>query len=662
MDVDDAKIAELVARMDTTGSVLVPWRRRRAARRLASVRSPAAARALVTAYVSHNDDQVVAIAEAALAGLDDQASIDAVCDSMIAYGNERLTALVGMAGHLHSDPTRRALQLFLDGKFERYAELDFDGTMLATAHALADSALRARLAERARGSARVDWVRAIAAHRNVDRLRELSDREWEAATGILVAGGRWDDLWQMACDAPPVWGVRMLVALAGQAWRPERGAERDAFDRLAHLARTCLAELPGGPVTAESAVLRGHTARLSCLAVTADGTLLASAGYDGAVRLWQLPSGAPAGQLRSHARWVQSLAVTPDGTLLASGGDHVDGKVRLVRLPFGASTGVLAGHRGGVACLAVTPDGTLLASGAHGEHEQTVRLWRLPSGEPAGVLTGHRHWVKCLAVTPDSKLLVSGGGGGLYVDGEVRLWHLPSGEPAGVLSGHKYGVACLAVTPDGALLASGGGGYDRPELRLWHLPSGEPAGVLSGHTSAVTSFAMTPDGALLASSGLERTVRLWHLPSGEPAGVLTGHGHWVDCLAVTPDGTLLASGDEGGVVRLWHLPSGEPAGVLTGHERVVRCLAVTPDGMRFASGSDDQTVRLWHLALRVASRTPVGEIDVATVERLRDTMSDDGELAWASMMAELVRWRRRYDVEVGDATRGAGSTDVEIGE
>ncbi|MEU6717016.1 hypothetical protein ABZ897_36610 [Nonomuraea sp. NPDC046802] len=474
MHVNGGEVEKLAARMATGGR----RRQRRAARQLARTRSPKAVRALATAYASPGTDpRVVSIAESVLAGLDDPAGVDAVCEVLIATGAERLSALVSTTGYRHSDPVRHAVLLFLIGDFEQYAELDFDGGMLAAVHAAADAELRSRLAARARVAGRMEWVRAVS---GAQRRGELSDPEWEAVVATLTVTGRWDELWRLACEAPPVWGARMLRELAGQPWWPQSKVERAAFDKLAGLARACSEDLTRGHVAVKSAVLGTHLSSLSCLVVM-PGELLASVSFSNEVRWWHLPSGDPAGVLRAPKRGVRCMAVTPDGTLLVTGDDG----------------------------------------------------------------------------------------------GRVRSWHLPSGKPAGTLRGHKYGVRCLAVTPDG---------------------------------------------------------------------------------------TLLVTGDDGGTVRLWHLPSGESARVLTGHKRAVRCLAMAPDGTWFASGGDDGTVRLWHLQARAAIRTPVAQIDMANVERMRFTVKGDPERAWARLIRELVRRLHQYDIAVDTAGTAAflSPTDIEL--
>ena len=125
------------------------------------------------------------------------------------------------------------------------------------------------------------------------------------------------------------------------------------------------------------------------------------------------------------------MALSGDGTVVASGG--WDGTVRLWEPLSGRSLAVLEGHTGAVRNVALSADGRLVASSGW---DRTVRLWEAPSGRALAVLEGHTAGVVWVALSGDGKLVASSGG-----EGTVRLWEALSGRPLAVLAGHTGG-AC----------------------------------------------------------------------------------------------------------------------------------------------------------------------------------------------------------------------------
>ena len=99
----------------------------------------------------------------------------------------------------------------------------------------------------------------------------------------------------------------------------------------AWLGLACLGLLPASPLWAQEpklrATLRGHTQAVVAVAYSPDGKTLASASYDGTLKLWDVAGGKERATLKGHTDAVLCVAFSPDGKALASAG--YDTTVRL---------------------------------------------------------------------------------------------------------------------------------------------------------------------------------------------------------------------------------------------------------------------------------------------------------------------------------------------
>ena len=299
---------------------------------------------------------------------------------------------------------------------------------------------------------------------------------------------------------------------------PKRSIQAMAFSdavKLIAVGRYGEVELLNPVTRAVIRKLTGFKGRVNALTFSANGATLYAAGGEagiaGEVRAWKTADGTALKTFAGHTDACYSLALSPDGKVLVTGG--YDQKIRLWDVTNGAEIKLLKGHNGSVNGLAFRPDGKVLASASA---DRTVKLWSMPDGARLDTLSQ--------PLKEQTAVLFSADGGQLYgvgMDSRIRVWKISTSAKEGSNSittsrfAHEGGILGLTLSRDGKTLATSA--TDR-SMKVWDVASLTEKKVLEKQSDWSPALAFAEKGQLF-SGRADGSLGVYDSVTGQPVAV-----------------------------------------------------------------------------------------------------------------------------------------------
>jgi Prp8 binding protein len=297
---------------------------------------------------------------------------------------------------------------------------------------------------------------------------------------------------------------------------------------------------------------------------------------------------APIMLLTGHQGEIYTAKFHPDGQLIASAG--FDRQIFLWNV-YGECENftMLSGHTGAVMELQFNTDGSCILTAST---DKTVGIWDTESGARIKKLKGHTTFVNsCQAARRGPQLICTGAD-----DCTIKLWDARKRMAVHTFQ-NTYQVTSVTFNDTAEQILSGG--IDN-EIKVWDLRKQSMLYKMRGHVDTVTGLALSPDGSYLLSNSMDCTVRIWDIrpfaPQERCVKILQGNQHNFEknllrC-AWYPDGSKVSAGSADRYVYIWDTTSRRILYKLPGHQGSVNEVEFHPKEPIVMSCSSDKQIYL----------------------------------------------------------------------
>ena len=291
--------------------------------------------------------------------------------------------------------------------------------------------------------------------------------------------------------------------------------------------------------------LKGHTDKVTSIAMSIDNALLISGSYGGNIKVWDL----------------ETFEIVKD--------IEVDNKKTIW------SVDISYGNK-------------YIASGSS---DNTIRVWEFDNQDICYTLQGHESDITSISFTKNGKYLVSAS-----LDRSIKIWDFRNEKLEKTLEGHDNTVRDISISMDDKYIVSGG--YDN-KIKIWDLQSGGLVGTLKGHSKSVTSIETSSDDVYIISSSEDDSIKIWDLDKKEIFKTITMNSdsnneeeeHYSNPSVISADDVYIVSA-RNDIISIWDLDNTKLVKEFIGHNSHISSLLISSDNKYIISSSDDNDINI----------------------------------------------------------------------
>ena len=343
----------------------------------------------------------------------------------------------------------------------------------------------------------------------------------------------------------------------------------------------------------------GHSADITAVAISPDGSSMATSSRDGTLKLWRYPDLALLHTLvlpyavRKFVTGFSMVRFTPDGAHVVAAVNLYDGitardsgAVQLFRVSDGRRLAAFGHQDEGIASLDISPDGLWVATAGL---QRGVTIWRLVDGALVQALKAYPGGASDVHFSPTGDRLAAA-----YSDHHLALYRTSDWGLAWETEAHAETISRSVFSPDGSLI--GTASLDG-KAKLFEAASGALVHSLGGG-SGLYALAFSPDGTALSVGGLDGAIRLWDVAGGKLIRTFADSGGYISSLSYASDGQVLISGGTfASRLKAWNPADGTLLRTLTRLASSVNKVVVSADSKWVAiAASFDRAVHVFHAA------------------------------------------------------------------